>query len=305
MNKKAVLERMLLAFVMLTMVVLEAEGLDSNTSEISRQANSPNVVGEWEFKLRVPERTLQETMTISKNAEGKYSGTFSTQGEKSEINDIILDNGRIIIIKKANPSSLIEVNTIITKYEIEHDGTLRTVSETEQMTGPVYEGTIKDGQIKGDVKWIQSHKFEGTLQGEPKKGDDAIVGDWKITNTIPSRETVGKMIIKKANGMFFGKWVDQRKEKPILNVKFKNGNLTFSRIEEFGGRKITLTFEGTVEGDNLKGKFTSERGECEANATRAGAAKMEPAKPSRTNQHLRNQNQSRNRTNQNRNMQIK
>jgi hypothetical protein len=41
---------------------------------------------------------------------------------------------------------------------------------------------------------------------------------------------------------------------------------------------MTSTFEGTVEGDQIKGKFSSDRGDREANATRVGAAKPEPAK---------------------------
>jgi hypothetical protein len=37
-------------------------------------------------------------------------------------------------------------------------------------------------------------------------------------------------------------------------------------------------FEGTVEGDAIKGAFKSDRGDREANATRVVAAKSEPAK---------------------------
>jgi hypothetical protein len=46
---------------------------------------------------------------------------------------------------------------------------------------------------------------------------------------------------------------------------------------------MTSTFEGTVEGDQIKGVFKSDRGDREANATRIGAksdaSKAEPNKP--------------------------
>ncbi len=57
------------------------------------------------------------------------------------------------------------------------------------------------------------------------------------------------------------------------------GKLTFTRTSRFGDREFRLTFEGTVEGDNIKGVFRSERGEREANATRVTSAKAEEKKP--------------------------
>lgn len=39
-----------------------------------------------------------------------------------------------------------------------------------------------------------------------------------------------------------------------------------------------MTFEGTVDGDNMKGVFKSERGEFNINATRITAAKAEEGK---------------------------
>jgi hypothetical protein len=51
-----------------------------------------------------------------------------------------------------------------------------------------------------------------------------------------------------------------------------------------GDREFESKYTGTVEGDQIKGMFSSERGDREANATRVGASKpaagkAEPNKP--------------------------
>ncbi|MCJ7776919.1 MAG: hypothetical protein MUP16_01205, partial [Sedimentisphaerales bacterium] len=143
------------------------------------------------------------------------------------------------------------------------------------------EGTVKDGTItgKGQGRW-GDFTFDGTLQGEAKTGADAIVGEWQMNINMPAREIVEKLTItKNADGTLAGKWEGQRGENTISDLKFEAGKLTFTRITRFGDRESTSTFEGTVEGDNIKGMFNSERGEREANATRVTAAKPEEKKP--------------------------
>jgi hypothetical protein len=46
---------------------------------------------------------------------------------------------------------------------------------------------------------------------------------------------------------------------------------------------MTSTFEGTVEGDQIKGVFKSERGDREANATRITASKPDEGKKAEPN----------------------
>ena len=86
---------------------------------------------------------------------------------------------------------------------------------------------------------------------------------------VPARENVEKLTItKNADGTLAGKWVGQRGESKISNMKFEGGKLTFIRTSDFGGRIMESEFEGTVTGDAIKGVFKSDRGDREANATR-------------------------------------
>ena len=238
MNIKAIVAVVVLACVVLAPVVIAAEG----------------VVGEWEFKSQMQARTMTATMTITKNAEGKLAGTWSTQRGESTLSDITFENGKVKFVQTNNFGG--------------------------QEMKTAYEGALEGGKLKGTGKGqFGEFAFDGTLQGEAKTGADAIVGEWQMNVNMPARDNVEKLTItKNADGTLAGKWVGQRGESTISNLKFEAGKLTFTRASNFGGREMTSTFEGTVEGDQIKGKFSSDRGDREANATRVGAAKPEPAK---------------------------
>ena len=247
MNVKALAVTAALMCVMLAPVAVAAEGVGSTSS--------PQVVGEWEFKSQMPARTSEATMTIKKSAEGKYEGTWSTQWGESTLSDITFDNGTVKFVVTSNFGG----QEMKTSYEGKVEGT--------KLTG------------KGKGQWGEI-TIEGTLQGEVKSGADAIVGEWQINVTVPAREMVDKLTItKNADGNLAGKWVSQRGESTITDMKFEGGKLTFTRTSNFGGREMQSTFEGTVEGDKIKGAFKSDFGEREANATRVGAAKPAEKKP--------------------------
>lgn len=238
MGKKAIVAGVVLAIVMLAPVVSAAEG----------------AVGEWEFKSQRPARTWTATMTITKNSEGKYEGTWSARWGENTLSDITFENGKVKFVQ-------------ISRF-----------GDQEMKT--TYEGTVEGGKItgKGEGRFGE-FTFEGTLQGEAKTGADAIVGEWQMDVEMPEREIVEKLTItKNADGTLAGKWEGRRGESTISDVKFEAGKLTFTRTIKFGDREFTMTYEGTVEGDNMTGVFWSERGEREANATRVTEAKAEEKK---------------------------
>ncbi len=212
------------------------------------------VVGEWEFKSQMRKRTMNATMTITKTEDGKYEGTWSAQRGQSELSDITFENGKMKFVQ--------------------------TSSFGGQEMKTTYEGTVEGAKLtgKGTGRWGEI-TFEGTLQGEVKTGADAIVGEWQIDVTIPAREIVDKLTItKNEDGTLAGTWEGRRGQSTISEVKFEDGKLTFTRTIKFGDREFTSTYEGTVEGDQITGAFTSDRGEREANATRVKSAKPDEGK---------------------------
>ncbi len=238
MNTKAIVAVAVLACVVLAPMVIAAEG----------------VVGDWEFKSQVPARAMTATMTITKSADGKLAGTWSTQRGESQLSDITFENGKLKFVQTNNFGG--------------------------QEMKTAYEGAIEGGKLKGTGKGqFGEFTFEGALQGEAKTGADAIVGAWQVSVNMPARDNIEKLTItKNADGTLAGKWVGQRGESKVSNIKFEGGKLTFIRTSDFGGRIMETEFEGTVDGDAIKGAFKSDRGDREANATRVVAAKSEPAK---------------------------
>jgi hypothetical protein len=102
---------------------------------------------------------------------------------------------------------------------------------------------------------------------------------------IPAREIVEKMTItQNPDGTLAGKWEAARGgENTISNLKFAEGKLTFTRTSKMGGNDFSMTFEGTVTGNSIKGTFNSDFGEREVTASRTAAKpetpKAEPNKP--------------------------
>jgi len=214
------------------------------------------IEGVWEFKSHLEPMSWSATMTITKNAEGKLEGTWSAEFGESTLSDITFEKDLLKFVQTSDFGG----QQMKTTYEATLEGT--------KLTG------------KGNSQFGESI-IAGTSQGQAKSGADAIVGTWQITITVPAREMVDKLTItKNADNSLSGNLVSQRGESTISNVKFNAGKLTFTRTSKMGQMEFTSTYDGTVEGDSIKGVFRSDFGDREANATRIGAAKPEtPNKP--------------------------
>jgi hypothetical protein len=218
-----------------------------------------NATGVWNFTSKFEAMTSNATMTITKQAEGKYAGTWSSQWGESTLSDITIDGGKVKFTQTSNFGG--------------------------QDMKTSYEGALENEKFKGAAKstWGE-FTFEGT-RGETKKQSDPLVGEWQMNITIPAREIVDKMTItQNADGNLAGKWEAARgADTTISNLKFADGKLTFTRTGKMGGNDFTLNFTGTVTGDTIKGTFSSDFGDREVTASRAAAKtetpKAEPNKP--------------------------
>jgi uncharacterized protein (DUF2147 family) len=222
-------------------------------------AAETQIAGEWNFTSKFEAMAMDATMTITKNAEGKYAGTWSAQWGESTLSDITVDAGKVKFTQTSNFGG--------------------------QDFKTSYEGTLEGGKLKGTSKnqWGDA-VFDGT-RGETKDKAEPLAGEWQMNLKIPAREIVEKMTItQNAEGTLAGKWEGMRGgENTISNLKFDDGKLTFTRNSKMGGMDISMSFTGTVTGDTIKGAFNSEFGDREITAVRAAAKteapKAEPNKP--------------------------
>src|SRR5438034_1810690 len=97
------------------------------------------------------------------------------------------------------------------------------------------------------------------LASAADKADPA--GTWKCEYKIGDMKRTSELTIKKDGDKLVGtmSWPDQKDEK-LKDVKFKDGELTFSAERKLMDNKITVEYKLTITGDKLKGKGAAEFG---------------------------------------------
>ena len=81
------------------------------------------------------------------------------------------------------------------------------------------------------------------------------VGTWKCEYEIGGQNRESTLVIKKDGDKLTGMMTYQDKQEAKLkDLKFKDGELTFSAEREVMDNKFTVEYKLKVEGDKLKGK---------------------------------------------------
>jgi hypothetical protein len=85
-------------------------------------------------------------------------------------------------------------------------------------------------------------------------------GTWKWSVTRGDRTIEQTLKLKLEGDKLTGGMVGRdNAETAIADASFKDNVVSFSVTREFGGQKRTTKYSGTVSGDEIKGKTTSER----------------------------------------------
>jgi hypothetical protein len=94
-------------------------------------------------------------------------------------------------------------------------------------------------------------------------GDDKAnpVGTWKCEYTIGDMKRESELTVKKDGDTFAGtmSWADQKDAK-LKDLKFKDGELTFSAVRRLMDNEIAVEYKLKVEGDKLTGKGAVDAG---------------------------------------------
>ena len=101
--------------------------------------------------------------------------------------------------------------------------------------------------------------FCGPAGARDDKADP--VGTWKCEYEIGDMKRTSELTITKDGDAFAGtmSWPDQKDAK-LKDVKFKDGELTFSAERKLMDNALTVEYKFTVAGDKLKGKGSLEVG---------------------------------------------
>jgi len=199
-----------------------------------------DITGQWEMTMDFGGRPSYAMLTISKNADGSLSGKWGSD----DLSNVKFQDGKLTFV--------------------------RTIQFGDQEFSMDYAGTLKDGKITGTMS---SDRGEFTVNGARFKPMSPALGTWDVSFNIGDRDITGQLAIsEKSDGTLDGKWISERGNTVISNVKFIDGKLTFNRKSTFGDNTYESDFEGTISGNDLTGVFKSQRGEMPAKGTRVGGA---------------------------------
>ncbi len=97
-----------------------------------------------------------------------------------------------------------------------------------------------------------------------------MVGKWKIEIDFAGTPVPADLeISENADGTLKGKLVSIQGELEIATITQDGNNIAFTQEVDMGGTPMTFNFAGTVEGDKVSGKLTSEMGEMAVTGGRA------------------------------------
>ncbi len=99
---------------------------------------------------------------------------------------------------------------------------------------------------------------------------DPLVGDWQIKVEFNERQIESILSFSKnKKGDYRGQWLSFWGAIDLSDVKFEEGNLSFTQTVRFGDQERTSSFTGTIKRRKLSGTLSSDRGETEVEGQRA------------------------------------
>jgi len=104
-------------------------------------------------------------------------------------------------------------------------------------------------------------------------------GAWKWTVQAPNSAIETTLKLESKDGKLSGSYSNEYGEAAISDASFRNDELAFSVVRDFGGNTFVLNYRGKLEGDAIKGTIETpgfgggETQKLDWNAKRVDAAK--------------------------------
>lgn len=207
-------------------------------------AAKKDVAGDWQIKADYDGREITSILSLSRNAEGKLKGEWISYFGLSEVNDLKFEDNELSFAYTTRFGE----NEIKTKFS----------------------GKLQKGKLSGT---LSSDRGEYKAEGARVPQIPGPVGNWDMKVKMGDREYTAVLSVKAdPKGKLSANWKSEMGEHEITNVNFKGGKLTFDRKSKIQDRQFESTFEGTIKGQALTGKFKSDQFEMTAEGKRIGAA---------------------------------
>jgi len=182
-------------------------------------------LGHWDINFNVGDREINARLSVSEKPDGTLDGKWSEEGEHV-ISDIKFKDGKLSFTRQSK----------IEDFEFE----------------TTYEGQIKGNELTGTMK-----SDMGDISANGKRAGAPLIGKWDLTTE--SEFGTNKSMMR-VNGDMTGRYEFFGGEIPMKDLKLEGNKVTFALEMGWGDQTFTLDFKGTLDGKNLKGQMTSDRG---------------------------------------------
>jgi len=100
-------------------------------------------------------------------------------------------------------------------------------------------------------------------------GAASLSGTWTINSTLGAQQITSTLILQQQGERLTGRMENERFGSSEISDGSANGNsFRFSTTANLGGQSISLTYEGTVSGNEITGTVTTPRGSLPFTGTR-------------------------------------
>lgn len=97
-----------------------------------------------------------------------------------------------------------------------------------------------------------------------------VTGEWVITAESPRGTQTREVTFEQDGNSLTGEMETQMGSWPIEKGSVNGNEISFTMVFTRGDRSMEMTYTGTVEGDEMSGKFVTPRGEVPWTAKRKG-----------------------------------
>jgi len=187
--------------------------------------------GEWDMKLDFGNSQMTSILSFGRDKEGELGAQWVSIFGIGEVKDI------------------------------KRKGKNITFTLINDMGDQEYIGNFIGTLVKGELAGVlSSDSGEIMTEGKRLKRMPLIMGSWNMTLKMGDREFETVLVVSAdKEKKLQAEWQSQWGEHEISDVQFKGGKLTFSRVSKFNDREWKTTYEGTLKGHTLTGKFRGKR----------------------------------------------
>jgi hypothetical protein len=195
-------------------------------------------LGTWDISFNIGDRDITGQLAVSEKPDGTMDGKWISERGNTVISNVNFKDGKLTFNRKSTFGD----NT----YESD------------------FGGTIAGNNLAGVFK-----SQRGEMPAKGTRVGAAIVGKWDLT-TVSEFGTNQSMM--RIDGDMTGRYEFFGGEIPMKDLKLEGTQVTFALELGFGDETFILNFKGTLDGSNLKGQMTSDRGTSEITGRKAEEA---------------------------------